>query len=235
MTEVLFEQTQLVPMGTLKHYDKNPRKGNVAAIVESLKVNKQYRPIVVQKSTKKILAGNHTYKAAKELGWKEIAVVMVDVTDEEAVRIMLADNRTNDLAEYDNQILAELLKDIGDSTGTGYNATDVEAILATMDSTVTAVADTSNAIREEILIQTDDSFMDVEAIRRSEPETDKSDIEAGAGNDLAGAYTLEPDVNWSGHGFWEIPILRDDMMIEELPDPITTWAGSANRARVRAG
>ena len=235
MTDVLFEQTQLVPLGTLKAYDKNPRRGNVQAIAESLRVNKQYRPIVVQKSTKKILAGNHTYKAAQQLGWEEIAVVMVDVTDEEAVRIMLADNRTNDLAEYDNRVLAELLRDLGDSAGTGYNATDVENLLATMDSTVTAVADTSNAIREETLIQTDDSFMDVEAIRRAEPETDKSDIEAGAGDDLTGAYTLKPDVNWSGHGFWEIPILRDDMMIEELPDPLTTWAGSATREMVWDG
>ena len=229
MTDVLFEQTQLVPLGTLKAYDKNPRRGNVEAIAESLSINKQYRPIVVQKSTKKILAGNHTFKAAQQLGWEEIAVVMVDVTDEEAVRIMLADNRTNDLAEYDNQVLAELLKDIGDSAGTGYNATDVENLIATMDSTVTTVADTSNAIREETLIQTDDSLMDVEAIRRAAPEADQSDIEEGAGDDLTGAYTLKETVNWSGHGFWEIPILRDDMMIEELPDPLTTWAGSATR------
>ena len=234
MTDVLFEQTQLVPMGTLKHYEKNPRKGNVAAIVESLKVNKQYRPIVVQKSTKKILAGNHTYKAAKELGWKEIAVVMVDVSDEEAVRIMLADNRTNDLAEYDNQVLAELLKDIGDSTGTGYNATDVENLLATMDSTVEAIADTSHTVREEALIQTDDTFMDVEAIRRAESVADKSDIEA-TGNDLAGAYTLKEAVDWSGYGFWEIPIIRSDMLIEELPHPLTTWAGSATREMVWDG
>ena len=84
MSEVLFEQTQLVPIGLLRAYGKNPRKGNVKAIAESLKTNKQYRPIVVQKSTKQILAGNHTYRAAKELGWSQIAVVMVDVNDEEA-------------------------------------------------------------------------------------------------------------------------------------------------------
>jgi ParB-like chromosome segregation protein Spo0J len=73
-----------------------------------LEINKQYRPIVVQKSTNKILAGNHTWLAAQSLGWEEIAVVYVDVDDVAAKRIVLADNRTNDLADYDGQILAEL-------------------------------------------------------------------------------------------------------------------------------
>ena len=225
MSDVLFEQTQMVPVGLLKPYDKNPRKGNVKAIAESLKTNKQYRPIVVQKSTKKILAGNHTYKAAKQLGWSQIAVVMVDVTDEEAKRIVLADNRTNDLAEYDNQVLAELLKDIGDSTGTGYNAADVEALLSTMDSTLEAVAQTSGTLREETLAQTDDSLED---LIRAEAVVDEGNVEA-AHSDLKGAYTLKEDVRWSGHGVWEIPIIRDDMVITELPDPMTTWAGSATR------
>ncbi|NBO54510.1 MAG: DNA modification methylase, partial [Actinobacteria bacterium] len=112
----------------MKGYDKNPRKGNIAAIAESLEVNKQYRPIVVQKSTNKILAGNHTWQAAKKLGWTKIAVVFVDVDDEGAKRIVLADNRTNDLADYDTAILAELLKDLGSSSGTGYSAQDMETI-----------------------------------------------------------------------------------------------------------
>ena len=56
MSEILFENVQMVEVSKLKPYDKNPRKGNVRAIAESLSVNKQYRPIVVQKSTNKILA-----------------------------------------------------------------------------------------------------------------------------------------------------------------------------------
>ena len=229
MTDVLFEQTQLVPLGTLKAYDKNPRRGNVQAIAESLRVNKQYRPIVVQKSTKKILAGNHTYKAAQQLGWEEIAVVMVDVTDEEAVRIMLADNRTNDLAEYDNRVLAELLRDLGDSAGTGYNATDVENLLATMDSTVEAIATTSDAMAESVLIQNDGLVDLPEVVRAKEDALDPSDIEASGGDDLSGVFTLKDDMVWDSHGFWEIPKLNPDMMIEELPSPLTTWAGSATR------
>ena len=68
-----------VSIDSLKEFEGNPRKGNVNALVESLTVNGQYRPIVVQTSTKKILAGNHLWKAAKQLGWKDILVTYVDL------------------------------------------------------------------------------------------------------------------------------------------------------------
>ena len=44
---IITGNTTLVPVTELKGYDKNPRKGNVKAIAESLEINKQYRPIVV--------------------------------------------------------------------------------------------------------------------------------------------------------------------------------------------
>lgn len=54
----------------LSTYHKNPRRGDVDAIAESLKARGQYRPIVVNIGTHashdyEILAGNHTYLAAR--------------------------------------------------------------------------------------------------------------------------------------------------------------------------
>jgi len=51
---------QLVPIESLKPYKGNPRRGNIDAIRESLRVNKQYRPVVVREKTREVLAGNHT-------------------------------------------------------------------------------------------------------------------------------------------------------------------------------
>lgn len=113
---------QLVP------YGKNPRKGNVAAIQESLRHNGQFKPIVVRQGTWEILAGNHTYRAALELGWTEIAATFVDVDDDSAARIVLADNRTSDLAEYDNSALADLLKTVDDLEGTGFTEDDLQGL-----------------------------------------------------------------------------------------------------------
>lgn len=122
-------QKLVVPIGAVKQRKHNPRRGDVDLIAESLERNGQYRPIVVNKPTGEILAGNHCHQAATKLGWKHIAVTFVDVDEDEAARIVLADNRTADLGDYDEQILAAILSDMPDLTGTGYTEDDLDALL----------------------------------------------------------------------------------------------------------
>ena len=122
-------ETKLVATQSLKEYPGNPRKGDIDAIAESLKVNGQYKPIVVQKDTNLVLAGNHTLKAAVKLGWSFIDVVEVDVDNEGARRIVLADNRTSDSASYDYTLLAEMLKGMADFEGTGYDASALATLI----------------------------------------------------------------------------------------------------------
>lgn len=112
----------------LKPYPNNPRRGDLHVLVESLTTHGQYKPIVVQVSTNYILAGNHTYKAAKQLGWKKIAVTYIDCDDQTAKRIMLADNRIADLASYDEIGLYELLDALPDLQGTGFTQTDIDEL-----------------------------------------------------------------------------------------------------------
>jgi ParB-like chromosome segregation protein Spo0J len=71
-------EARIVPIGDLKPFPRNPRRSDLAAIKESLLKNGQYRPIVVNRPTTEVLAGNHTLQAAKELGWSEIAVTYVE-------------------------------------------------------------------------------------------------------------------------------------------------------------
>lgn len=106
---------ETMPIGDLTPYHRNPRRGNMAAIAESLKARGQYKPIVVNKGTKtgianEILAGNHTWQAAKSLGWTTIEAVIVDLDADQAAQIVLADNRIADLGGYDTDALAELLE-----------------------------------------------------------------------------------------------------------------------------
>lgn len=118
--------TRRVKLSTLRPHPRNARNGDVDAVAESLTVNGQYRPIVVT-TDGTILAGNHTYAAALSLGWDRISVVTVDVAPEspEALRIMLADNRTADLGGYDDALLLELLRDLDSLDGSGYVEDDV--------------------------------------------------------------------------------------------------------------
>lgn len=115
----------LVAVSDLNMYDRNPRRGKVDAIRESLSTNGQYRPVVANKPTGQVLAGNHTLQAAQELGWTHIATTWVDVDEETAARIVLVDNRSNDIATYDDAVLAELLASLDSLEGTGYAPDDL--------------------------------------------------------------------------------------------------------------
>ena len=126
------EQIYDVAVRELVPFEGNARIGNVDLIAESLQVNGQYRPIVVRKDTYEILAGNHTWKAAKQLGWRTIKVTFVDVDAATAQRIVLVDNRSNDLAGYDPEALTALLSELQDFAGTGYDQTDLDALLASL-------------------------------------------------------------------------------------------------------
>jgi DNA modification methylase len=125
-----------IDIGTVQPYDENPREGDVGALTVSLERNGQYRPIVVNRRDMRILAGNHTWKAAQALGWGSIAATFVDVDDEAARRIVLVDNRSNDVASYDEQALADLLQTLvleegpEGLVGTGFDGDDLDQLLA---------------------------------------------------------------------------------------------------------
>lgn len=126
-----------VPVAELVPHPDNARTGNVEMIADSLSVHGQFKPIVVQRSTMTVLAGNHTLEAARTLDWKTIEVAFVDVDDEQAKRILLVDNRANDVAGYDDRALADLLRSLADTDGallgTGYTADDLADLLDILD------------------------------------------------------------------------------------------------------
>ena len=120
--------SEVVALDSVKQHPDNARLSDTLTLMNSLDTHGQYRPIVVQRSTGLILAGNHTWDAARRLGWKKIAVTYVDVDDETAKRIMLVDNRTSDLAAYDDNQLVKLLHMVSDLDGTGFDGYDVETL-----------------------------------------------------------------------------------------------------------
>jgi DNA modification methylase len=126
---------------SLHPYRHNPRRGDVAAIAESLRLRGQYRPIVVNVGSltgrpMEVLAGNHTLFAALSLGWAEIEATTVDVDEEGAAQIVAADNRLADLGGYDPEDLLATLVAAGDLAGTGYTETDLAALLRDLEEPV---------------------------------------------------------------------------------------------------
>ncbi len=118
----------------LKPHPENPRRGNEQAIQRSIQENGWYGSLVVQKSTGYILAGWHRFVAGQSLGMSEFPVVFVDCDASAARRILLSDNRTSDVAGYNEPELLALLNQLTESfgepelLGTGYDADDVALI-----------------------------------------------------------------------------------------------------------
>jgi site-specific DNA-methyltransferase (adenine-specific) len=102
-------------VASLKPLPGNPRRGDVDAVAASLARFGQRKPIVVRASDRTITAGNHTWLAAQQLGWDEIAAVLVDDDDTTAQAFALADNRTAELGGYDDGLLLELIRAVGEA------------------------------------------------------------------------------------------------------------------------
>lgn len=85
---------------------------SIAAIAASLSRFGQVKPIVANENDNVILAGNGTYQAAQSLGWTQIAVVWVQDDPASANGFAIADNRTAEFAQWDDQLLAELLAEV---------------------------------------------------------------------------------------------------------------------------
>jgi hypothetical protein len=111
----------LVGMATdvmaLKPHPKNIRKHNLEAIKHSLQKYGQMKPIVVQKSTGYIIAGNGTWSAATSLGWDTMAASFVDCDDHTALGFLIADNKASDLSAYDTAKLKDALSLLADGPG----------------------------------------------------------------------------------------------------------------------
>lgn len=123
------QEYELVTLDRLTKHPRNPNQGDVGAIIGSIEANGWYGAVIAQLSTGHILAGNHRYEAARQSGIAEVPVIWLDVDDERAMRIMLADNRTTRLGVDDEQVLAEILQGLGDLSGTGYDDSDLADML----------------------------------------------------------------------------------------------------------
>ena len=116
-------------------YEKNPRKNDdaVAAVAASIRQFGFRQPIVVD-SEGVIVCGHTRWKAARELGLAKVPVhVATDLSPEQVQAYRIADNKTAELASWDNDLLApelEALADLDfDLGGLGFSPEDLAGIL----------------------------------------------------------------------------------------------------------
>ena len=105
---------------------------NLDAIKQSLEAFGQQKPIVIDHQGK-VIAGNGTLAAAQELGWKTIQAVVSNLEGASQTAYAIADNRTAELAGWDDDQLAQSLARLQndqtiDETIAGFTLDEIEAI-----------------------------------------------------------------------------------------------------------
>ena len=106
---------QQIYINLVKPYSNNPRKLTPKAIekvAQSLQEFGFRQPIVVD-SKNVIVVGHTRYQASRKLGYKTIPVTIIDnLTPEQVNAYRIADNRTNEAAEWDDELLALEIKEL---------------------------------------------------------------------------------------------------------------------------
>ena len=131
---VALNDLHLDPANARQHGEEN-----MEAIVASLQRFGQAEPLVVLKSTGRVIGGNGRLVAMKKLGWSEADVVEMDIDDLQATALGIALNRTGELAEWDMPALSRLLEELRAEEsldGVGFDSTDIDEILASIEGEI---------------------------------------------------------------------------------------------------
>ena len=109
-------EIKMIKVEELKPYENNPRNNDNAVeyVKNSIEKFGFKVPLVIDKNNV-IVTGHTRYKASKELGLKEVPCIIADDLNEKQIKAFrIADNKTNDMAEWNDDLLSIEIKDILD-------------------------------------------------------------------------------------------------------------------------
>lgn len=124
---------RVVDINAVQPWPGNPRRGDVEGLRLSLRRWGLTKPILVQKDSGYIIAGNHIWRAAVAEGYQTIAVVYRDMTDVEARAYLLADNKWSERGSSDPDAVREWLEALyaegAVDDALGYTSEEVDTFL----------------------------------------------------------------------------------------------------------
>lgn len=129
-------KTEPVELKRLTYDPNNARvhpEANLRAIRASLEQWGQVEPLVVQRSTDRVIGGNGRLQVMRELGWRKAQVHYLDLDDQKAQALGVALNRSGELAEWDEPVLANILEDFRDlpdfDFDLGFSAKEIDRLI----------------------------------------------------------------------------------------------------------
>jgi DNA modification methylase len=128
------------PLAELQRWAANPRKNAqaVAAVAESISRFGFAAPILANRRTGEIVAGDTRFQAAVRLKLDAVPVRWLDLSEAEAHALAVADNKLGELADWDDAKLAAVLQELaqaGDAavSGLGFGDVELRRLLAQAD------------------------------------------------------------------------------------------------------
>jgi len=131
-------QIEWVPLESVRLNAENPRFNEPAVepVMQSIGRFGFRVPIIVNRRTGLIEAGNTRWKAAQRIGLTEVPVIFADDDEVTALAFALADNRTAEIATWDEPALAGLLERLasaGELAAAGFSEDDLTGLVARLE------------------------------------------------------------------------------------------------------
>jgi hypothetical protein len=118
---------------------------SIAEITRSLREHGQCKPVVVERATGHVKAGNGTLEAARGLGWTHLAAVMSDAPEADLRLFALRDNRSAQYARWNPTALLEELEALGEMGAApadlGWTDADMETLVEALDASMDDAGD----------------------------------------------------------------------------------------------
>jgi DNA modification methylase len=144
---VPIEGLTLDPANARQHNERN-----LETIKGSLARWGQRFPVVVQRQGMVVRAGNGRLMAARALGWTHMAALVVEESDVEAVAFAVADNRSSELAEWDDGALTKLLESLPSDLmqAAGFSNDELQALIEELSPPETAEDEVPQPLPEPV-------------------------------------------------------------------------------------
>jgi len=99
---------------SLTPWDRNPRRNDhaVKTVADSIRRFGFGSPIIARTADRVVIGGHTRLKAAQSLGMDKVPVRFLDLDPAEAAALALADNKLGELAEWDDEAVAEILGEL---------------------------------------------------------------------------------------------------------------------------
>ena len=129
-----------LPIGDLRPDPANPRRisdEELESLTRSIREFGLIDPIIARREDKVVIGGHQRLLAARKIGLKQVPVVLVDLSEEQAHLLNLALNKIS--GSWDQELLARLLgelKDLPDVdiTLTGFSENELQKHLKSLES-----------------------------------------------------------------------------------------------------